>query len=270
MLESAADGGNVLPRLSERDARPEPGYGAESGPRVGRRGEGRGPKLDVRRRRVGRLPAQGKIEAGRHDADHQAGVPVDRNGVADHGAVGVKPAHPQAVAENHDGGVRRLILFGKNVTSEHGRDAQDGEQACAGAHAVERFGSGVRIAGEVEDGVAVDADGLKGARPAGQLAGVVPDHPVTVGLLLHAGVFAAELDQPGGVRIRQRVDQDRLDGRKYHGGGADAQRDGEQSDGGGNGGAAKEAEGQTSVLEDGHPLSILRGLPRIIRHAERV
>ena len=96
---------------------------------------------------MGGFAAHGKIEIRRHHADHQAGMPIHRHGPAYYRAIRMKPAHPQAVAEDYDVGVAGAVFVGKNVASDHGRHAQHREQLRVHQQAVERFGRGIRFAG---------------------------------------------------------------------------------------------------------------------------
>src|SRR5262249_52724787 len=142
------------------------------------------PELDVGGWRVSGGAAHGEIEAGRHHADHQTGVSSDRDATADDGAVTLKTAHPEAVAEHHHVWLTGPVFLGENIAAEHRRNPEGREEVGGDEQAVERLRRRRGIARQIENGVAVYTDGLQRARPANDLLDVVPEDPVAGGLPL--------------------------------------------------------------------------------------
>ena len=85
--------------------------------------------LDARKRRerLPRVRLGGKLEAFRHDADHQRGAIVDANRAADERGIAVKSILPDAEREDHHRGRARLIVIGLEVAAEKGCTADQAE-----------------------------------------------------------------------------------------------------------------------------------------------
>ena len=72
-----------------------------------------------------RGPAQRKVESWRHDSDDKAVMAVDIDAATDDILVGIEPADPQPVTQDHFIRISGVVFFRKNVASQHWRDTQD-------------------------------------------------------------------------------------------------------------------------------------------------
>ena len=243
-FEAVADRRQILPRLGQRDAGTKPGHRAEAEVvaillrGVHRKGR---PEIHVRGGRADAGGhAHGEIEIRRHDPDDGAGVPVDLELAAHHGTVRLETAHPQSVTEDHDAGTGPVFL-GADVAAEHGGDAQGRKQVGGDGESVERLRQGAGIAREVEERVVKCGYGGKGACVPGKILHVEPGYPIGVGGI-GVGEIGAELYQLAGAGVRQGLQQHGADGSEDHGGGAHAERDGENGDGRGAGRAQQQTK----------------------------
>ncbi len=86
------------------------------------------PKLHIRRGSARGRPAQRKVELGRHHSDHQAVVAVDTDAAPNDAPIGIESAGPEPVTQDHFIRVARFVLFSKDVTTQHGGNAQCGKK----------------------------------------------------------------------------------------------------------------------------------------------
>jgi hypothetical protein len=188
-----------------------------------------------------------KGEAGRENADDLIGDAAKVDALTDDGGRCGEAAFPEAFAEDGDGASSEMIVVAGKGAAEDGLNAEGGEEGCGNHEAVEAFGFGG--AGKVVVLVAVDGHGGEG------FAGPLPVKEVGIadGGAVHAGILLVDGDEPAGIWVGQRIEDDSVDDGEERGIGADAEGQGEDGDGGEAGGFEEHAQGVTQVLEkNGH------------------
>jgi hypothetical protein len=108
-------------------------------------------------------------------------VAVHLDRPADDAAIGVEPARPQSVAQDHFVIPIRLVFFGKNISAEHRGHAERGEHVGGHSQSIERFGQGTAIAGQIEERVAIDPHRCETAVALQNILRVTEGHPIGVG-----------------------------------------------------------------------------------------
>src|SRR5205809_37842 len=117
----------------------------------------RSPKFHIWRWRVSCSPAQRKIEFRRHDSDDEATVAIHLNVSSDDIAIGIEPADPEPITEDHFIAVLTLILLRENVAAEHRLYAERRKQVRGHIEAIEGLGRSGTIACQVENHIAVNS-----------------------------------------------------------------------------------------------------------------
>src|SRR5205807_7566646 len=85
------------------------------------------PNVDLAARLeiCGRAP---ELKVRRQHPDHRVALVVQRDGLADDGAVGAKPFAPGDIAQNRDAIVAGPILFRKKIAAQYEPDAEYGKE----------------------------------------------------------------------------------------------------------------------------------------------
>jgi hypothetical protein len=85
----------------------------------------RSPLCEVvlQRRPDQRLRRQHVVEPGRHDADDEVAVVIERDRLADDRAVGLETPFPEGIAQDHDAGAVEAIVRRSELAAGDRRDA---------------------------------------------------------------------------------------------------------------------------------------------------
>src|SRR5580704_6012632 len=73
-----------------------------------------------------------------------------------------------------------LVLFGKNVAAQHWRDPERWKEARGYSQSIERLWGPRSVARKIDEGVTIDPDRFKRARPTYDLVSVTPECEVHV------------------------------------------------------------------------------------------
>ena len=159
-----------------------------------------------------------ELEAARENADDLAGVAVHGEGLADDRSCAAEFLLPVAVGE-HDGfgGSGGIVLAGEQA-AKRGLDAEQGESAVGDVEAVDVFW--LSGAGDIEGIAGVDADVFQGLALLA-INEVVRGREVQV-FDVDAGRGVPDADEPVGVGVGQRLEEDVLNHGEDDGVGADA------------------------------------------------
>ena len=200
--------------------------------------------------------ARGKPHAGRHDADDQVRLVVQRHHPSHHARVGLEPGPPETFAD--DRGMRGpgLVVLGPEGPAGGGSNAHRAENLRRDDGAAQALG--LPHPREGDQRVPVDAE---------MLERLVEDGPVLEGrprdrhLLPAPGRFV-QRDNPPDVRVRIRPEHDRIGDAEDRGVGADAERECGDDDRRVRGVEPQRSRGVLEILPDrGHD-----GLPALSEH----
>ncbi len=209
-----------------------------------------------------------KCKGRRHHAKDGVGFGIEQDRLADDGWIGAKTALPKCVREDDGGRRRGLIVRGEEVAAERGHDAEDAEEVPGDPPSVNGLrqlsAAGRHVVGLPRTNERHIRAVVRFPLPFRKTAGA---HWYVVVLLTPISEPFIELDQTRGVRVRQRIEQDKADDGEERGGGADAERHDED---GGEGEAGSAGEGADGVAEIAR--EVLKGrdavlLPEIFVHA---
>ena len=192
-------------------------------------------------------PERGRIfeavaeKAGRRDANDGERLPVEADAGAYDGAVGAEFLLPGAIAEHGNGSSALAVVVGSDHAPGIGANPEHGEVVSGNVFAFHGLGGLVRAAATHADKVRA---GLKRGEFDESLGVVAEGFVLVVGeerpIVLQAAVDAAILDVAHAIefarlRHRQGVQQHGVDQSEDSGGGADAEREGQDHGRGENG-----------------------------------
>jgi hypothetical protein len=179
-----------------------------------------------------------ELEAARRDTDDAVALVVDGDVLADDLGVAAEAVLPERVGEDDDVVLARRLLLGGEPAAEVRANAEELEEA--GRDGADRHALGGPGAGQVAGRRRVDGRRLE---PLAHLLHVEVlehrEHLVRVGVLL---VDAAEIDEPLGLAVRQRAEEDAADDAEDRGVRADPDRERQHHDGEEAGGAEDATE----------------------------
>ncbi len=164
------------------------------------------------------------LEPARHDADDGVQVVVEPDFAADNRAIGVETPSPQLVAQHDDVRTAEAVVQGREVPPDDRHDAEHLKVVRADALSLEPLGA--IHAGDRRPPGPEDRDYLERPRPLAEFAvqreGAIAARSIAVEF--------QDRHDPIGARIRQRHEEDRIDGAEDGGGTADADREREHGD----------------------------------------
>ena len=168
--------------------------------------------------------AQSVLEALGHDADDRVALAVERDRAVEHGLGAAEAAFGEARGDDHDGRRSRDVVRGGEVASERGPYAEGGEIVGTDEIAFEPR----RLAGRRERRLPTPHDGERVERAIAlhdleERSVGDRKRPVIV-------VAVREHDHALGLRIRQRAEEDLVDGAEDRGADTDAEADAEDRD----------------------------------------
>ena len=200
------------------DAGLEPGDGPEPEGRAGllvvRIGRKRHPEVDVARR---------ERKPGRHHADHRPLASVEPNGATDRVAVAGEEPQPEAVAD-HDDAITTRLVFARREPAAQGRaHAQHGEHVRRRDEGADPLRLTLVLAATRREVVATGV--VRGHRGEHAVlvaqVGVVRPR-VQVFLEARAAVVHPDLDEPVGLGVGERTEDDGVHDAEDRGRGPDA------------------------------------------------
>ncbi len=174
---------------------------------------------------------------------------VEHEGLADDFRIGIELGDPGFVANHEDGRRAGFVVFCGGRAAEERRDSEGFESAGGDELAVEAFGAffgGVENVGAGASGDAIEDVILRGV--GAEFGGSDSGAGTAVSGLV--GVADLHDDEAVGVRVGEGVEQDSVDDGEDGGGGADAEGESENGDGGEAGIFAQHAQSVTKILEE--------------------
>src|SRR5580700_8581979 len=124
-----------------------------------------------------------------------------------------------------------LVLFGKNVAAQHWRDPERWKEARGYSQSIERLWGPRSVARKIDEGVTIDPDRFKRARPTYDLVSVTPECEVHVrprvcqSCRIETCELSPDLHELAGTRVWKRINQNGFDRREDNRGGSYAERD---------------------------------------------
>ena len=197
----------------------------------------------------------GMLHAGRHYADDRERPRIEHDLPAEDILRGAEPRAPHAIAQDHLESVAGKLVVGRELPPASGPQSQHLKES--GGHA--KCGELHRIAcaGKLQIGVGVRGEAFKGFGARAKIAQVEVVH----GKLGEALILIEDAYDAAGIGVGERAQEHAVNHAEDGGIGADAQRDGENNDGGEAGTFGERARAVAQVAEENFGVHELRLLP---------